>query len=265
MSENLWKLRARKGYSLPQLAAKSGVPQQLLFEYEQGKPLKSADQTKLARALYVQPNDIALISTPPPASAGPGQRTPMAGSPPRLQPQTETREPREPRDARPPMKKGGKPVQDRTGPARPSQIEHLQNMAVSRGHTPEQLLETVGKPLETLTLEEASKWNLHYRDLPRVAKGNNSSGNKNGSARRAALPEGLDKYEYEYLAGAQQDQAKLTLNLFNGEQITGQLIGFSLYTFVLRQDNDHEITVQKLAIAYYSRSTAPTPSAGATV
>lgn len=250
MSENLWKLRARKGYSLPQLAAKSGVPQQTLFEYEQGKPLKPSDQAKLARALYVQPTDIALVSTPPPAVPSPNQRASIVAPARPANPQ----EQREPRDARPPLRKGGKPVPDRNGPARPSQIEHLQHMATSRGHSPEQLLETVGKPLETLTLEEASKWNLHYRDLPRIVKIPGVSTANGLSVRRAALPEGLDKFEYDYLQGVQQAQVQLTLTLFNGEKIIGQLIGFSLYTFVLRQDNGHEITIQKLAIAYYAQS-----------
>ena len=262
MPENLWKLRARKGYSLPQLAAKSGIPQQLLFEYEQGKPLKPADQLKLARALYVQPTDIELVSTPQPPMPPVGQRA-YPSAPARPAGQHESREPREPRetrDVRPPMKPRGKPVPDRNSPARATQIEHLQHMVASRGHTLEQLLATVGKPLESLTLEEASKWNLHYRDMPRIVKAR-TTGNSTG-VRRAALPEGLDKFEHEYLNTVQQAQGWLSLTLFNGEQMSGQLIGFSLYTFVLRQENGHEVTVQKLAIAYYTRVAAQPTSGG---
>ncbi|MER3514040.1 MAG: XRE family transcriptional regulator, partial [Chloroflexota bacterium] len=54
MAEDLWKLRQRKGMTVQQLAAKSGIPVAVIQEYEAGKrPIRSADLPKLARALFV--------------------------------------------------------------------------------------------------------------------------------------------------------------------------------------------------------------------
>ena len=72
--------------------------------------------------------------------------------------------------------------------------------------------------------------------------------------KRAALPEGVDQYEFDYLTAAQQAQAALTVKLFNGEVITGTLIGFSTYALMLRLDDGSELAVQKLAIVYYQRA-----------
>ena len=140
-----------------------------------------------------------------------------------------------------------------TLPARESQVKHLAAMALSRGHSAEQLLATVGKPLESLTMAEATKWNVYYRDLPRVARAKSPDGQPNGAFRRAALPEGLDRFEYSYLAEVKENADALSVMLFNGERVTGQLIGFGLYTFTLLLSNGQEMTIQKLAIAYYTR------------
>ena len=257
MPENLWKLRARKGYSVTQLASKSGVPQQLLYEYEQGKPLKPADQARLARALYVQPQDIALVSTPPAAPSDTSHRfTTQTGNSTSAPDNFVRRSPSGPMRSGP-AKSRGRSEAERNGPARESQLQHLQAMARSRGHSLEQWLDTLSKPLETLTMSEASKWNLYYRDLPKVPKIKAEPGHAGGvSQRRASLPEGLDKFEYDYLTHAQQAQSVLTLTLFNEERMTGQLIGFGLYTFTLRLTDGQEATLQKLAIAYYTRQTA---------
>lgn len=270
MPENLWKLRARKGYSVPQLAAKSGIPQQLLFEYEQGKPLKPADQARLAKALYVQPSDIALVSAPQPASTqgynGSGAGLASNGVYANTRPVhnhvqghsngvVTAPRPSGPANYRSgPPRFRGKPIEDRNAiPARESQIKHLAAMAVSRGHDLAQLVATVGKPLESLTAAEATKWNIHYKDLPRVPKAKGPEGQSNGAFRRAALPEGLDRFEYSYLAEVKDSNDTLSVMLFNGEQVTGRLIGFGLYTFTLMLPNEQEMTIQKLAIAYYSR------------
>jgi transcriptional regulator with XRE-family HTH domain/sRNA-binding regulator protein Hfq len=71
--------------------------------------------------------------------------------------------------------------------------------------------------------------------------------------RRAILPEGVDQFENEYLARAQSDGAKLEVKLFNGEMKIGSLAGFDPYTLLLRLDDGSELTLQKLAIAYYRR------------
>ena len=72
--------------------------------------------------------------------------------------------------------------------------------------------------------------------------------------KRAALPEGVDQYEFDYLTAAQEAQAALTVKLFNGEVINGRLIGFSTYALMLQLEDGSELAVQKLAIVYYQRA-----------
>jgi sRNA-binding regulator protein Hfq len=45
--------------------------------------------------------------------------------------------------------------------------------------------------------------------------------------------------------------------LFNGETVEGQVVGFSPYSITVRSaSEDEEVTLRKLAIAYYRRPVA---------
>jgi len=66
MAEDLWNIRERKQMSVAQLALRSGLSQDLIDDYEAGKPLTLAHRLKLAKILYVNDYDIKLQSAPRP-------------------------------------------------------------------------------------------------------------------------------------------------------------------------------------------------------
>lgn len=197
MAEDLWKLRQRKGMTIQQLAAKSGISAALLQEYEAGKrPIRSADLPRLARALFVEEWDIKDLSEPPPprpAEAPPKsaraaereqEHERPAPPPPRPAPApaaTATPPPavtaapaaeREqpvppPRPAPPPLTKAAPPPERPArarkppappGPARPTQIAHLLGLANKLGLEPAALEAELGKPADQLTFQEARHW-----------------------------------------------------------------------------------------------------------
>lgn len=179
MPDDLWQIRKRKGLSVSQLAAKSGLSAQLITDYEAGKPIPASDRFKLAKALYVFDKDIKPISTPPPAPIKPPA----------------DKKPEPPQPAPPPIE---------VAPAQP----------IEPPPPPEPKIPT----------------------------------------KRAALPEGVDQYEFDYLTATQQTQATLVVKLFNGEVITGALIGFSPYSLTVRLSDASEVTLYKLGIVYYQRA-----------
>jgi sRNA-binding regulator protein Hfq len=70
---------------------------------------------------------------------------------------------------------------------------------------------------------------------------------------RAYLPEGVDEFELKYLTVVKEAGDTLHLTLFNGNQLEGTIAGFSPYSITLCQPDGEETTVNKLAIAYYSK------------
>ena len=67
----------------------------------------------------------------------------------------------------------------------------------------------------------------------------------------------MDEHELVYLTEIQLDKRDMRLTLFNGEALQGKLEGFSPYALTLSKPDGQEITVQKLAIAYYETESAP--------
>ena len=66
MQQDLWKLRQQSRLTINELAANSEVPALSIYEYEQGRPIRSADLPKLAQALNVAEADIKPQSEPKP-------------------------------------------------------------------------------------------------------------------------------------------------------------------------------------------------------
>lgn len=250
MPEPLWKIRQRKGMSVNQLAAKSGVPAISISEYESGQTIRSADLPKLAKALYVEDWEIEIKG--PPLSRPKKART--LSPPPSSEPQ--------PKPAKPAPAKAPRPQR----PVRPSQIEHLLNLTT--GHFDKDraaLEEEVGKPLEELTKSEASALLNHYQKLLTAARASQSSGEGVPKRRRAYLPEGVDEFELEYLTAQQEAGTLLRFTLFDGQQLSGKVIGFGPYSVTIREaETDDEVTLQKLAIAYYRAGKGPGDAAGQT-
>lgn len=235
MPQPLWKIRQRKGLSVNQLAAKSGVPAISIREYESGQAIRAADLPKLAKALYVEEWDIEIKSE----SLSKGRTVRPAHSRP------PTRHPA-PRPKRAPP----------TPPsARSSQIEHLLTL-VSRHFDKDQttLEREIGKPLEELTRNEASNLLAHYQKQMTGSSPDRTPEETRAKRRRAYLPEGVDEFELQYLTAQQEEKALLHFTLFNGEQVSGRIIGFSPYSITVEDDEtEEEVTLQKLAIAYYRR------------
>jgi transcriptional regulator with XRE-family HTH domain len=236
MPQPLWKIRERKAMSINELAAKAGVPAISIQEYESGRAIRSADLPKLAKALFVDEWDIELQSAPRPKPARPRERK-SRGTP--RQSHTEAAEPR-------PAKKRAAPL------ARPTQIEHLVTLSQNHFDKDRAALEhEAGKPLEQLTRREASELLRHYQELlsQASAKSDKDAGVKR---KRAYLPESVDEFELNYLTEHQEAGTALRFTLFNGQQMTGSILGFSPYAITICDaGTGQEITLQKLAIAYY--------------
>jgi transcriptional regulator with XRE-family HTH domain len=233
MPDPLWKIRQRKGMSVNQLAAKSGVPAISITEYETGRAIRSADLPKLARALYVDEWDIEIEG-----SQRPSPDRAKAPSPP-LQ------------NAEPPQ--GRAPKRRQPAKARPTQIEHLLNLTERYFDTDRQVLEQeIGKPLEELDRSEASELLRHYQRLLAEARSSSDSDTGPSKRKRAYLPEGVDEFELKYLTAQQESGALIHFQLFDGQKMIGRIIGFSPYSIsILEQESQEEVTLQKLAIAYY--------------
>lgn len=289
MAEDLWKLRQRKGMTVQQLAAKSGIPVAVIQEYEAGKrPIRSADLPKLARALFVEEWDIKDLSEPPrpPAETAPPAR-PVAPparpapaverapeQPPPAPPSAERAAPAPARPAAPaarppaeqpapaerPAKARKPPAQP--APARPTQITHLLGLAGKLGQDRAALEAEIGKPVDQLNFQEARRWLGEYqrrlRERRAALAGAALPPAPSGETRhRAHLPESVDGFEAAYLTRHQQAGTRLWFKLFNGETFEGHLVGFGPYNIVIRQDDGTEVNLQKLAIAYYRSVGAP--------
>ena len=231
MAENLWEIRRRKKMKVRDLAARSGVPAPLIRQYEAGeKPIPQAHLRQFARALIVDTWDIRPVSDPKPRDQPP---SPAGGARP-------PRSPKVPRPPRPPL------------PVRSGQIEHMLRLALRFPDMSRASLEAqAGKLLEALTQKEASQLLGQLQQRIRVEQPPRPEAPF--ERHRAHLPEAVDGFELQYLTAAQAAGQTLSITLFDGSRVEGQIAGFSPYTITLRQPDGAEITVNKLAIAYYRK------------
>jgi len=134
-------------------------------------------------------------------------------------------------------------------PAPESQIAHLLELA-ARFSIDQTALETeIDKPLKELTQEEACRWNNHF--TRRVAE--EPPPKQAIDCKRARLPEGADDLEIAYLQEQQESNVPLTFTLFDGQTFEGTIAGFGAYHILIREPGGAEITLNKLAIAYYRK------------
>ncbi len=231
MPDDLRKIRKRKGMTVGQLASRSGISARVIQEYEAGsRDIPDGDLRRLARALYVEEWDINPRSSPPPR-----RKERSAPVPEKARPQKpETKKKRQPRPA---------------SPARESQIAHMLQLAARFGLDRAALEAQIGKPLDQLTQAEARHWNGHF--MRRIVE--EQPPKRPIDRRRAYLPEGVDGFEMAYLEEAKASGDLLTFTLFNGERYEGNLVGYGTYSITVRQADGSEMTLNKLAIAYYRR------------
>lgn len=247
--EDLWKIRQRKQMSVAQLSSKAGIPARLINEYEAGrKTIPMENLEKLARALFVDVIEIKPLSAPIPPDVMPGPAGPMREREPQREPPREReREQQAVPPPSPPRLVGRPPRREEPAavvPARESQIAHLLMLAERFGWDQSALEKEIGRPLSALTRPEASRWLKELQERiatehPRKAK-----------RRRPYLPESVDNFEFEYLQQQMDNGASLNFTLFNGQQMTGRLIGFGPYNITIANEQG-ETTLNKLAIAYY--------------
>lgn len=232
MPEDLQALRTKRRLSIKQLASRSGISIATVVQYEKGRrEIPPADLRRLAKALYVNEWDIDPRPSPPP-------------SPP----------PRQEQSAKPPQPQD-KPAQEKrpareSPPARDTQIAHLLKLAARFDMDQAALEAEIGKPLEELTQQEARHWNGRF--TRRVAE--EKPPKRDIERKRAYLPEGVDGYELAYLQEQQEASAPLRFTLFDGQTFEGAVVGFGPYQITVREPSGDEITLNKLAIAYYRKA-----------
>lgn len=229
MEYDLWHLRQKSRLTINNLAEKSGVPAISIFEYEQGQVVREADLPKLAEALGVEPEELKKRSVPNPRKPG---------SAPKKKAEPEKKVKKEPKAKQ----------------ARPSQVQHLLALAVKFGKTKEDLEEQTGALLEDLSEKDLGELLKEYTQKIKDRKERISTDPLGTKRWRAHLPEGVDSFEMDYLSRLQKGKSKAAFTLFNGKEFTGKVIGFSPYNITIQTADGEEVTLQKLAIAYYSVS-----------
>ncbi|MBN1953833.1 MAG: helix-turn-helix transcriptional regulator [Anaerolineae bacterium] len=237
MTQDLWKIRKQKGLSVQQLAARSGVSPETIQAYERGeRAISASDRRQLARALYVGEWDIALQSSPPP----PREKKPRPPSSPPA--------PAAPK-ARPRQEKEKPAAPPKSPPIKDSQVAHLLQLAARFDVDRAALEAEIGKPLEQMTQAEGRQWNGHY--MRRMAE---EKPKRVIDRRRAYLPEGVDGFEMKYLDEVQEAGDRLLFTLFDRQQFAGTLVGYGPYSITICQEDGVEVSLNKLAIAYYRRA-----------
>lgn len=233
MPEDLRTIRKRKGMSVNQLASRSGISIATLIQYEKGeREIPPKDLRRLAKVLYIDEWDVNPRSSPPP--------------PPRKE--RPARPPRPPRSKKEPPKEKKPPP--KSPPARETQIAHLLALAARFDVDRAALEAEIGKPLEELTQKEARFWNGRY--MRRMAE--ERPPKSPIDRKRAYLPEGVDGFELAYLQEQQEAGVSLHFILFDGQAFEGTVVGFSPYQITIRETGGDEITLNKLAIAYYRKA-----------
>ncbi|HET89255.1 MAG TPA: helix-turn-helix domain-containing protein [Chloroflexi bacterium] len=239
MPQDLRKIRERKGMSLDKLASRSGISIATLIQYERGEQeIPVQDLGRLARVLYVDEWDINPRSSPPPRDQPPSKpRPPKRDAPPR-----EGKKEKGEQKAKKPLRQ--------SPPARDTQITHLLTLAARFDIDREALEEEIGKSLDELTQVEARHWNGQF-----MRRGAEEKPPKRPIDRkRAYLPEGVDGFELAYLQEQQEAGVPLHITLFDGQTFEGPVVGFGPYHILIREPDGDQVTLNKLAIAYYRKS-----------
>lgn len=272
--DDLWKIRKRKRMTVGELSGRTGIPSRVVHQYEMGEiSIRLDDLEKLARALYVEPWEIKLQSDPPPPPAGtdtaaqaprPAPRPPVDDQ--NARPAVRTERPsgyptgreggldpaRPPSADRRPGGRRERPSRERRvpptpGPIRPSQVNHLLSLGKRLGLEQADLEAQSGTPLNEMNRRQASQ--LLAVLQKRIVEEHPPK--PKGKRQRAYLPESVDEFEYQYLTRMQETSTLLRFRLFDGSEVAGYVIGFSPYAITVREPNDTEVTLQKLAIATY--------------
>ena len=271
---SLRTIRDLKGITIAQLAGKSSISIRTLQSYEMGERAISPDDLrKLSRLLLATPSEILRQPATPPeppapvtvpaATAAPAAATPavpavatiLPPAPPALiandGPVRRTPPPRprlmapaadapppapRPRVVRPPREA---PVPRPPGPSSIGQQEQIRHLARRQGLEESQVVERLGKPIAELDHTAA-------RDaIARLRREMEESGNW-----QPRVGEGQDQ-EAEYLGKLREQTMAIDVRLIDGSSLGGTIVDFTPYLIRLLRDDGTEVSVRKLAIAYY--------------
>lgn len=253
MAEDLWELRKRRGMTVKQLANKAGIKPANLYAYEKGEPVRLSDLERLAKALYVNANDIKIQSDPPTKTkpAEPPPAKPAAAPPEQVVAEEKGEQP----NPRPKKKRWGREKrltqEQEPGSVRPGQLEYMRMLWAKLGVEETAVIAELGKPLEELSYDEARGLNGRYMQLWKDRKPELSPRPPDTRRKRAHLPESVDEFEHNYLQARLDGQETVTFTLINDKVFSGQIIGFSPYNIAIRQRDGQEMVLNKLALAYY--------------
>lgn len=150
-------------------------------------------------------------------------------------------------DRQRPPKKPRTPRRQPSSPARQSQIDHLKGLLIKLDMSGDELLRLAGKPLSMLTRKEAAR----LLSTCQAMLAEHKPVQPKGKRQRPYLPESVDEHELVYLTEVQLSNRPMRLTLFNGQTMEGQLLGFSPYALTIAQPDEQQVTIQKLAVAYY--------------
>lgn len=240
MSSNLWELRKKRGMTVKQLAAKSGVPAKSIYAYEAGEPIKIADLGKLAKVLYVDKTEIKIQSDPVPKTKPEPPKPPAKPAPP-AKPEAASSSTSPAREKKLPPPR----------PAAEGQLHHLRGLLEKLGMEETAVAAEIGKPVNELTFLEARTW---LKTLDGRIQAEKPQRPPNTRRWRATQPEIVDEFEANYLQARQEAKDVVTFTLLNETTFSGIIIGFSPYNITIQQADGTETTIQKLALAYYATS-----------
>ncbi len=279
----LRSIREKKGFTLGQLAGRSGISTKVLAEYEDGQQSISLAHAKLlAKALWVGIEELI----PPPGAIQPPSASTMTSSPsaPVISPlsrdvgipnvatkrqapgatrsgeenvtgnptigvadQPATSAAKGANEQRP--QRAPKAASAATSPITEGQLQELVHLAARLQIDNTQLEERVGKSLSTLKRTEAKEWIKKLRGIAdEVAPGT--------KVRYGQWPEAKEDREALYLSEQKGAGTTFLFKLFNGETFTGVVSDFTAYTItakIMGEHGDKDVVLRKLAIAYYRR------------
>ena len=269
----LRSIRERKGFTLGQLAGRAGIPARVLSDYEEGRQVIGLAHAKLlAKALWVGIEELipppgTEIPVPAPTNGTAGRtltsQGPCAhdlqGQPRNAEGITRQMESHRPApyieldQHREPAHYSAAEQRSQRAPrtATPAtsitegQRQELMHLASRLQIDDTQLEERVGKSLGDLKRFEAKEWIKKLRGMAdEVAP--------SSKVRYGRWPETDEDMEAVYLQEQKEVGAPFLFKLFNGETFTGTIRDFTPYTIIVSQD-DVEVVLRKLAIAYYRR------------
>lgn len=282
----LRSIREKKGFTVAQLAGRSGISAKVLAEYEEGQNTISLAHAKLlAKALWVGIEELipppGTIKPAPAASAAP--TVPSTGTPgiasqaqdvviqrvdterqaPTVTPSKSEGIKEDTGDTGDAGRVGAaQPQRSGTGgaseqrPQRASKAASLAASPITEGQLQELVHLGMRLQIDNTQLEEQVGKSLstlkraEAKGWIKKLRGMADEVAPSTKVRYGQWPDAKEDREAIYLREQKEAGAAFLFKLFNGETFTGTISDFTAYTITVKQDNE-DVVLRKLAIAYY--------------